>query len=86
MLSMVLGPGLLGQVYDGLQNPLEHIAGHHGTFLPRGVAMDPLDKRKKWSFVPRVQIGVRLSAGGILGTVQEGKFAHKVMVPFEQRG
>jgi V/A-type H+-transporting ATPase subunit A len=86
MLSVVLGPGLLGQVYDGLQNPLEHIAGRHGTFLPRGVAMEPLDKRKKWSFVARVQIGARLSAGGVLGTVQEGKFAHKVMVPFDQRG
>ena len=86
MLSVVLGPGLLGQVYDGLQNPLENIATRHGTFLPRGVSMDALDQHKKWSFVAKVQIGARLTAGGILGTVQEGKFAHKIMVPFDQRG
>jgi V/A-type H+-transporting ATPase subunit A len=86
MLSVLLGPGLLGQIYDGLQNPLEKIAGHHGTFLPRGVAMDTLDRNKKWSFVPSVQIGTRLNAGDVLGTVQEGKFAHKIMVPFDQRG
>ncbi len=86
MLSVVLGPGLLGQVYDGLQNPLESIAIQHGTFLPRGAAMPALDYNKKWSFVPRVQTGARLRAGGLLGTVQEGRFAHKIMVPFDQQG
>jgi V/A-type H+-transporting ATPase subunit A len=55
MLSVVLGPGLLGQVYDGLQNPLDSIAIRHGTFLPRGADMAPLDFNRKWSFVPRVQ-------------------------------
>jgi V/A-type H+-transporting ATPase subunit A len=86
MLSVVLGPGLLGQVYDGLQNPLESIAIQHGTFLPRGAAMPALDYNKKWSFVPRVQTGARLRAGGLLGTVQEGRFTHKIMVPFDQQG
>jgi V/A-type H+-transporting ATPase subunit A len=86
MLSVVLGPGLLGQVYDGLQNPLESIAIRHGTFLPRGAAMAPLDFNRKWSFVPRVQSGARLRAGGLLGTVQEGAFTHKIMVPFDQPG
>jgi V/A-type H+-transporting ATPase subunit A len=86
MLSVVLGPGLLGQVYDGLQNPLESIAIQHGTFLPRGAAVAALDFNKKWSFVPRVQTGARLLAGGLLGTVQEGRFTHKIMVPFDQQG
>jgi V/A-type H+-transporting ATPase subunit A len=86
MLSVVLGPGLLGQVYDGLQNPLDSIAIQHGTFLPRGADMAPLDFNRKWSFVPRVQSGARLRAGGLLGTVQEGTFTHKIMVPFDQSG
>lgn len=86
MLSVELGPGLLGQVYDGLQNPLENLAILHGTFLPRGVDLDALDRRKKWSFVPQVQVGARLRAGGVLGTVQEGVFTHKIMVPFDERG
>jgi V/A-type H+-transporting ATPase subunit A len=85
MLSVVLGPGLLGQVYDGLQNPLESIAIQHGTFLPRGVDLAPLDFNRKWSFVPRVRTGARLRAGGLLGTVQEGSFTHKIMVPFDQQ-
>jgi V/A-type H+-transporting ATPase subunit A len=86
MLSVLLGPGLLTQIYDGLQNPLEKIASLHGTFLPRGVGLEALDRSKKWSFVPEVRIGARLKAGGVLGTVQEGKFAHKIMVPFDQPG
>ena len=86
MLSVALGPGLLGQVYDGLQNPLESIAIEHGTFLPRGADVPALDHNKKWSFVPRVQIGARLRAGELLGTVQEGRFTHKIMVPFDQQG
>jgi V/A-type H+-transporting ATPase subunit A len=86
MLSVMLGPGLLGQVYDGLQNPLESIAIQHGTFLPRGADMTPLDFNRKWSFIPRVQSGARLRAGGLLGTVQEGGFTHKIMVPFDQPG
>lgn len=86
LLSVTLGPGLLGQVYDGLQNPLESLAVRHGTFLPRGVELPALDQGKKWSFVPRVQAGAKLKAGGVLGTVQEGTFSHKIMVPFDQLG
>ena len=86
MLSVTLGPGLLGQVYDGLQNPLENIAIEHGTFLPRGVDLDALDRKKKWAFVPSVTVGARLKAGAVLGTVQEGRFRHRIMVPFEQQG
>ncbi len=86
LLSVLLGPGLLGEIYDGLQNPLEKLAIQHGVFLPRGVDLDALDPNRKWSFVPSVQHGARLRAGWVLGTVQEGLFAHKIMVPFDQTG
>lgn len=86
LLSVSLGPGLLGKVYDGLQNPLEDLAQRYGTFLPRGVDLPALDPHPKWSFVPSVQQQSRLRAGDVLGTVQEGRFSHKIMVPFDLRG
>ena len=86
LLSVSLGPGLLGQVYDGLQNPLDLLAISYGTFLPRGVDVKALDENKKWSFMPTVRLGARLKAGDTLGTVQEGRFRHKIMVPFDQLG
>lgn len=86
MLSVTLGPGLLGQVYDGLQNPLENIAAEHGTFLPRGVDLEALDMNRKWRFVPLVTVGTKVRAGDLLGTVMEGRYQHKIMVPFEQSG
>ncbi len=57
MLSAALGPGLLGQIYDGLQVPLEDLAKEFGFFLPRGAPTDPLDKSKKWAFTPTVRTG-----------------------------
>ena len=86
MLSVELGPGLLGQVYDGLQAPLPKVAERYGTFLPRGARVAPLDTVKKWSFVPKVKSGADVVAGDVLGTVQEGRFTHKIMVPFGWRG
>jgi len=86
LLSVELGPGLLGQVYDGLQNPLEDLALAHGLFLPRGVDLDALERNRKWSFVPRVETGARLRAGDALGTVQEGYLTHRIMVPFDEPG
>ncbi|MGA8164514.1 MAG: V-type ATP synthase subunit A [Waddliaceae bacterium] len=82
MLSVVLGPGLLGQVFDGLQNPLHVIAEKHGFFLPRGVDIFPFDSKKKWTFTPAVTVGNKVSAGQAIGSVQEGRFIHKVMIPF----
>ena len=70
MLSVALGPGLLGQVYDGLQNPLELIASQHGFFLPRGLAVEGIDSQQHWSFQPAVKIGARVRAGDLLGSVQ----------------
>jgi V/A-type H+/Na+-transporting ATPase subunit A len=86
MLSVALGPGLLSQVYDGLQNPLAQIADRYGVFLPRGAEVDKLALNQKWSFVPLVEGGKRLRAGDVIGTVQEGTFTHKIMIPFDQPG
>lgn len=84
MLSVVLGPGLLGQVFDGLLNPLAVLARDHGFFLPRGLEMFPLDLKKKWAFTPTVSRGDTLFAGQTIGTVQEGLLTHKIMVPFNE--
>ena len=86
MLSVALGPGLLGQVYDGLQNPLEVIASQHGFFLPRGLEVDGLDQQQHWAFQPVVKVGSKVRAGDVLGTVQEGRFKHKIMAPFNLQG
>ena len=86
LLSVTLGPGLLGQVYDGLQNPLATLAAGYGTFLPRGAAAPPLDCERKWSFQSVARMGDRLRAGDVIGTVQEGRFTHKIMVPFAEPG
>lgn len=84
MLSAVLGPGLLGQVFDGLENPLHVIAKKHGFFLPRGVDIFPLNQEKKWNFTPSVSTGSKLIAGQSIGTVQEGHIQHKIMIPFDE--
>ena len=86
MLSVELGPGLLGQVYDGLQNPLDKLASEFGYFLPRGVSFPALDENAKWSFTPIVQTGTVLRASSVIGTVQERGFTHKIMVPFDILG
>lgn len=86
LLSVSLGPGLLGKVYDGLQNPLEDLAQLQGTFLPRGVDSPALDQKQKWSFIPAVEQHSQVKSGDVLGTVQEGRFKHKIMVPFDLHG
>ncbi len=86
LLSVDLGPGILGQVFDGLQAPLAKVAAQYGIFLPRGVDVEALDPTNKWSFVPVVKTGATVVAGDTLGTVQEGRFKHKIMVPFNWPG
>lgn len=83
LLSVRLGPGMLGQVYDGLQNPLEALAVAHGVFLPRGFAAPGLDPSSKWSFAASVRIGQSVRGGDPLGAVPEGQMNHKIMVPFD---
>jgi len=82
MLSADLGPGLLGQIYDGLQNPLPVLAQQAGWFLERGIYADGLNKEKKWEFTPTAKIGDVVRAGEHIGTVPEGPFTHKIFVPF----
>ncbi|MDR1839836.1 MAG: V-type ATP synthase subunit A [Treponema sp.] len=82
MLSVELGPGLLGQVYDGLQNPLPQLAQAAGYFLERGVYMDALPTEPSWQFNPSVNPGDRVERADTLGTVPEGSFTHRIMVPF----
>ena len=82
MLSADLGPGLLGQVYDGLQNPLPILAEQAGWFLERGIYADGLNGEKQWEFTPTVKPGDTLRAGEYVGTVPEGPFTHKIFIPF----
>ena len=83
MLSVQLGPGILGQIYDGLQNPLVELAQKHGFFLKRGVTLSALDLQREWEFWPLVKKGDKISAGVYLGYVPEGIFKHFIMVPFD---
>ncbi|GMO61841.1 MAG: V-type ATP synthase subunit A [Treponemataceae bacterium] len=81
LLSVELGPGLLGQVYDGLQNPLPQLAEKAGYFLERGIYLDALPE-KKWDFTALAKTGDKVKRGDVLGFVPEGPFKHKIFVPF----
>ncbi len=82
LLSIELGPGLLGKVFDGLQNPLPQLAEKAGYFLERGVYLDPLPDESEWDFTPTAKVGETVKRGDFLGRVPEGNFSHKIMVPF----
>ena len=86
LLSVTLGPGLLGRVFDGLQNPLQELADDYGFFLPRGVDVPALDESRKWTFEATAKAGRKVFAGYVLGTVDEGALKHKIMVPFDEKG
>ena len=81
-LCVELGPGLIGSIYDGIQRPLDVIRAQSGDWVTRGVALPGIDRKKKWYFKPLVKKGTKVSAGDILGTVQETTLViHKIMVP-----
>ncbi len=81
-LSVELGPGMLGAVYDGVQRPLDELERIAGAFLSRGVTAPGLSRDKRWEFVPTVAAGARVGAGDIIGTVQENEvIEHRIMVP-----
>ncbi|MDR0497036.1 MAG: V-type ATP synthase subunit A [Treponema sp.] len=82
MLAIELGPGLLTQIYDGLQNPLPQLAEKCGFFLERGEYLNPLPLDKEWAFTPVAKPGDKLVRADTIGTVPEGVFTHRVMVPF----
>ena len=81
-LSVELGPGLIGSIYDGIQRPLNEIMKVAGTNLKRGVDVPSLNHEKKWHFSPAVKAGDKVETGDVLGTVQEtNAVLHKIMVP-----
>jgi V/A-type H+-transporting ATPase subunit A len=86
LLSIELGPGMLGQIYDGLQNPLPEIADQCGFFLQRGVYIKALSETKTWDFTPLKKTGDRVRAGDKIGFVEEKIFRHYCMVPFALTG
>ncbi|HAH61682.1 MAG TPA: V-type ATP synthase subunit A [Treponema sp.] len=86
LLSAQLGPGLLGQIYDGLQNPLPLVAEKAGFFLERGVYVYPLSTVTKWDFTPSAKPGDTVYRGDAIGAVPEGPFTHKILVPFDMYG
>ncbi len=86
LLSVELGPGLLTQVYDGLQNPLPELAAKAGYFLERGVYLEPLSASSRWDFTPVAKPGDKVVRADTLGTVPEGTFTHRIMVPFDMYG
>jgi len=85
LLSVELGPGLLTQIYDGLQNPLPALAEQCGFFLQRGVYLNAIPDRD-WDFTPVSKVGDTVVAGDTIGTVPEGVFTHQIMVPFDLQG
>lgn len=82
LLEAELGPGLIGAIIDGLQNPLEEVAAVGGFFLPRGVYIPPIDRLRHWDFYPVAKVGHVLTRGDTLGTTLENRFHHHIMVPF----
>jgi V/A-type H+-transporting ATPase subunit A len=86
LLEAELGPGLLGSILDGLQNPLEKVADAIGLFLSRGVYLPPLDRTRHWDFHPIAKPGDIVRAGDEIGYTMEGRFHHKIMVPFSHTG
>lgn len=81
-MSVELGPGLISNIYDGIQRPLEEIMKLSGSNLERGVEVSSLRRDKKWDFVPQKQVGDKVGGGDIIGTVQETEIvSHKIMVP-----
>ena len=86
LLSVELGPGLLTQVYDGLQNPLKLLAEHSGYFLQRGIYLRALDREKRWDFTPILGTGATVVAGDRIGSVPEGIITHYIMLPYACKG
>ena len=86
-LSVELGPGLLGAIYDGIQRPLPKLQEMSGDFISRGLDVDGLDKEKKWSFTPSIKVGDQVAPGDIIGEVPEtGIITSKIMIPVGVQG
>ncbi len=81
-LSVLLGPGLIANIYDGIQRPLVGISEVCGSYIKKGIKLPPLDAKKKWAFKPLIKAGAQVNQGDILGEIQEGPLViHKIMIP-----
>ncbi|MEK0323504.1 MAG: V-type ATP synthase subunit A [Nitrosopumilus sp.] len=81
-LSVLLGPGIIGQIYDGIQRPLRELSKASGSFIGRGITTTPVDMTKKYHFVPTVSVGDEVTGGDVLGTVKETDLIdHSIMIP-----
>ena len=86
-LSVELGPGLIENIFDGIQRPLETMRAVSGDNITRGIKVQALSREKKWDFVPVAKPGDRVQTGDIIGTVQENEvFEHRIMVPYGIEG
>jgi V/A-type H+/Na+-transporting ATPase subunit A len=86
-LSVLLGPGIIGKIYDGIQRPLDEIAKKSGSFISKGIATTPVDMKKKYKFLPKVRVGDNVLAGSVLGTVEETPLlTHSILVPPNSKG
>ena len=86
-LSVLLGPGIIGQIYDGIQRPLKDLADKSGSFIGRGITTTPVDMTKKYHFNPTVAVGDEVAPGNIIGTVPETSLIeHKILVPPNHAG
>ncbi|MCH9680554.1 MAG: V-type ATP synthase subunit A, partial [Deltaproteobacteria bacterium] len=86
LLSVTLGPGMLGSIYDGLQKPLERLEDRQGFFLRRGATAPAVDEQRTWPFTPTAKVGDRVQAGDWLGWVQEHGIQHHTLAPLTLRG
>jgi len=86
-LSVLLGPGIIGQIYDGIQRPLRELSKASGSFIGRGITTTPIDMSKKYHFVPSASAGDTVEGGSIVGSVKETDMIdHKIMVPPDHAG
>jgi V/A-type H+/Na+-transporting ATPase subunit A len=86
-LSVELGPGLIGMIFDGIQRPLEDMREMYGSNITRGIEVNPLNRKKKWKFEPVVEKGTRVKTGDIIGKVDETVVAkHMIMIPHGVEG
>jgi V/A-type H+/Na+-transporting ATPase subunit A len=86
-LSVFLGPGIIGKIYDGIQRPLDDIAQKSGAFIGRGIATTPVDMKKKYNFIPSLKKGDSIEGGSIIGTVEETPLVtHSILIPPNYEG
>jgi V/A-type H+/Na+-transporting ATPase subunit A len=86
-MSVLLGPGVIGKIYDGIQRPLDEIAQKSGSFIGRGVATTPVDLKKKYKFTPKVKVGDEIEGGSVIGFVDETPLlTHSILVPPDHPG